>query len=83
MVRKFQILFKILNLEKNNLLFGKYIDNKQVIKSKQYNLHKLHRDAEDYFLKIVFVRVVTRLDRGALRARGNRITTILSHCICF
>lgn len=45
MVRKFQILFKILNLEKNNLLFGKYIDNKQVIKSKQYNLHKLHRDA--------------------------------------
>lgn len=57
MVRKFQILFKILNLEKNNLLFGKYIDNKQVIKSKQYNLHKLHRDAEDYFLKIVFVRL--------------------------
>lgn len=68
MVRKFQILFKILNLEKNNLLFGKYIDNKQVIKSKQYNLHKLHRDAEDYFLKIVFVRVVTWLDRGALCA---------------
>lgn len=68
MVRKFQILFKILNLEKNNLLFGKYIDNKQVIKSKQYNLHKLHRDAEDYFLKIVFVRFVTRLDRGALCA---------------
>lgn len=68
MVRKFQILFKILNLEKNNLLFGKYIDNKQVIKSKQYNLHKLHRDAEDYFLKIVFVRVVTRLDRRALSA---------------
>lgn len=68
MVRKFQILFKILNLEKNNLLLWKYIDNKQVIKSKQYNLHKLHRDAEDYFLKIVFVRVVTRLDRGALCA---------------
>lgn len=43
--------------KKNNLLFGKYIDNKQVIKSKQYNLHKLHRDAEDYFLKIVFVRL--------------------------
>lgn len=51
MVRKFQILFKILNLEKNNLLFGKYIDNKQVIKSKQYNLHKLHRDAEDSLCK--------------------------------